>query len=65
MSRRLEDVGGTLQELTDWMVQTEKKLGSQQPINEQTKPLSSQLDRHRVSLGTRHYLHLSEGPVFL
>ncbi len=48
MSRRFGDVGGTLQELLDWMVQTEQKLGSQQPINEQTKPLSSQLDRHRV-----------------
>ena len=50
MSLRLKDVGGNLQELLDWMAQTEQKLGAQQPINEQIKPLTSQLNRHKVGV---------------
>ncbi|XP_071483778.1 microtubule-actin cross-linking factor 1, isoforms 6/7-like [Diadema antillarum] len=46
MSRRLGETQAELSDLLDWMSKTEQKLGVQQPISEQVKPLSTQLQRH-------------------
>lgn len=49
LSRRLGETLTQVDDLKDWMSKTETKLGVQQPISEQIKPLETQLHRHNVS----------------
>ncbi|XP_071965802.1 muscle-specific protein 300 kDa-like isoform X2 [Antedon mediterranea] len=48
---KLEDSATSLTHLVDWITQMEKKLGSQQPMADQLRPLSSQIDRHTALNG--------------
>ncbi|XP_033123620.1 microtubule-actin cross-linking factor 1-like [Anneissia japonica] len=48
---RLKEAQMSLSQLVDWISQMEKKLGTQQPMAEQLRPLRSQIDRHSALNG--------------
>ncbi|XP_033113685.1 microtubule-actin cross-linking factor 1-like [Anneissia japonica] len=48
LDQKMSDVMNEIQSFSDWLSQTEQKLGSAQPMNEQVKSVSVQLDRHKA-----------------
>ena len=50
VQERVRDCTSRMTDLLDWLSKTERSLGSEQPMTEESRPLTEQYNQHKVSM---------------